>query len=248
MGTQNSRNNTSIDYKLIKRYFTQMPAAKSCIGLGIFGILMTLLCLATGIPELGIFTLILAAVFLLAGIGLLKNMPTDEEVDNVATSQLASLMDRALIKLGIDEDEVKEIPPIIFHGYEYSVLTPGINLALGATLFKLGKDNRLRTNHYRVVMFFFSSNELYCYKYDFSLTEDSKKESTDTYFYKDIVSVSTETETASFLVTQNYNYENFKLTTTGGTSISCSVREDEVEDAQRSIKGMRSLIKEKKQA
>ena len=38
----------------------------------------------------------------------------------------------------------------------------------------------------------------------------------------------------------------FKLTTTGGTSISCAVRN--IDDAQRSINGMRTLIKSKKMA
>ncbi len=244
METSNATNN-SIDYNRINLYFTQ-GFGKILLKITLFFAIVGILCVVLKEFAVGVLCVFISLVLMWAAAKVMKKQPTDEEVDNAAMSQLASLKERALNKLGIDEEEVKEIPPMIFHGYEYSVLKPGINLALGATLFKFGKDNRLRTNQYRVVMFFFSSNELYCYTYNFSLTEDSKKESTDTYFYKDIVSVSTETETATFLQIQKYDYENFKLTTTGGTSISCSIREDEVEDAQRSIKGMRSLIKEKK--
>lgn len=97
---------------------------------------------------------------------------------------------------------------------------------------------------------FFSSNEVHCYTYDFSITESSQKESTDVYFYKDIVSVSTQTDGSEYSVgkgkSSQFDYEYFKLTTTGGTSISCAVRN--IDDAQRSINGMRALIKSKKMA
>lgn len=163
--------------------------------------------------------------------------PTDAEIDAAVASQLVDLKARALRKLGIDEDEVKEIAPITFDGYEYN-----------NTMIKQGKDGLYRSNKYKVVMFFFSSNEVYCFTYNFSLTESGQKESTDVYFYKDIVSVSTETDGSRSSIGQGkvsrFDYEYFKLTTTGGTSISCTV--SNIDNAQRSINGMRSLIKSKK--
>ena len=169
----------------------------------------------------------------------IKGKPSDEEIDAAVVSHLSEMKARALKKLGVDEDEVSEIAPISFDGYVYN-----------NAQIKLGKDGKYRSNKYQAVMFFFSGNEVHCYTYDFSITEMGQRESTDVYFYKDIVSVSTQTSGTEYSVgkgkSSQFDYEYFKLTTTGGTSISCSVRN--IDDAQRSINGMRSLIKSKKMA
>ena len=85
---------------------------------------------------------------------------------------------------------------------------------------------------------------MHCYTYRFDTTEDKKTEETDVYFYKDIVSVSTASDEAK-LGDQSFNYEYFKLTTAGGTALTVSLRD--VNNAQRSINAMRSLLREKKQ-
>lgn len=166
--------------------------------------------------------------------------PTDQDIDAAVNSQLSNMKARALKKLGLDEDEVREIDPICFDGYVYT----------GAAEIKRGNDGVYRSNKYQAVMFFFSSSEVHCYTYNFSITESGQKESTDVYFYKDIVSVSTQTDGSEYSVgkgeSSKFDYEYFKLTTTGGTSISCAVRN--IDDAQRSINGMKALIKSKKMA
>ena len=252
MGYQNGIKKIPINYQLIYKYFNPDDSMrKALLSLLTVSILTACICFANhdsggNVIAVGVVALLLSVLFIWLLIRM-KDIP-DRVVDDVAKSQLISLRERAFDKLGIDEDEVNEIPPIVFHGYDYSIIADGVTSnGLGATYYKFGKDCRLRTNQYRVVMLYFSANEMYCYEYNFSLTENSQRESTDTYFYRDIVSLSTQTETANVgAEKRKYNYENFRLTTTGGTSISCSVREDEVEDAQRSIKGMRSLLKEKK--
>lgn len=161
--------------------------------------------------------------------------PSDAEIEAAIASQLKNLKARAMKKLAIDETEVSEIAPIAFSGYVYD-----------NALIKKGKDGKYRSNKYQAVMFFFSDNELYCFTYNFSLTESGERESTDVYFYKDIVSVSTQTDgtALSKLKSSRFNRESFMLTTVGGTQICCSVID--LEGAQRSINGMRSLIKSKK--
>lgn len=172
-----------------------------------------------------------------------KGTPTDEEYDNICSSQCNNMTQKALNKLGVDEDEVKEIAPIVFDGYCYS----------GFDKFKQGKDNKWRTNKYQAVQLFFSANEVHVYTYTFTTTEDKKTESTDVYFYKDIVSVSTATETAKLKETvkgktedKDVEFECFKLTTAGGTAFEVSVRDSD--SAQRSINAMRQLLRAKKQA
>lgn len=191
---------------------------------------------------LGVLTFPGGLLMLAAGLFLLYKMkggmPTDEEIDAAVVSQLSNIKERAMNKLGIDEDEVNEIKPISFDGYVYK-----------NAQIKKGKDGKYRSNKYQSVMFFFSDKEVHCYTYDFSITENSQRESTDVYFYKDIVSVSTQTEGTEISVgkgkTSTFDYEYFKLTTTGGTSISCAVRN--IDDAQRSINGMRTLIRSRRE-
>lgn len=222
-----------MDYKRNQKYFQPMnlklPIIICVVGLvlmlaGDAGVVLGLAAIAVGV------LLIVLQV---------KGRPTDADIDAVVASQLKGMKSRALRKLGLDEDEVSEIAPISFDGYVYK-----------RALIKQGKDGKYRSNKYQAVMFFFSSNEVHCFTYDFSITESGQKESTDVYFYKDIVSVSTQTDGTEYSVgkgkSSQFDYEYFKLTTTGGTSISCAVRN--IDKAQRSINGMRSLIKSKKMA
>jgi hypothetical protein len=219
-----------MDYAKNKKYF--QPAN---LKVGIIVCLIGLVLLAAS-PIVGIIAIAVGALLIYLQVG---GRPTDADIDAAVTSQLASMKARALKKLGVDEDEVNEIAPISFDGYVYN-----------KALIKQGKDGKYRSSKYQAVMFFFSSNEVHCFTYDFSIVENSQRESTDVYFYKDIVSVSTQTEGTEYSVgkgkSSQFDYEYFKLTTTGGTSISCAVRN--IDDAQRSINGMRSLIKSKKMA
>lgn len=219
-----------MDYKKNLKYFK--PINWKAIIIYYFLVFITFAIQAV----LGIVVLAVAVALTIFAI---KGRPTDADIDAAVTSQLKDMKARALRKLGVDEDEVKEIAPITFDGYVYN-----------KALIKEGKDGKYRSNKYQAVMFFFSDNEVHCFTYDFSITESSQRESTDVYFYKDIVSVSTQTEGTEYSVgkgkSSQFDYEYFKLTTTGGTSISCSVRN--IDDAQRSINGMRSLIKSKKMA
>ena len=84
---------------------------------------------------------------------------------------------------------------------------------------------------------------------NFNTLEKKQTESTDVYFYQDIVSVSTtsqETEIADSITNekQTVNYESFELRTAGGTSLSVAIRDQD--QAQRSINAMRALLREKK--
>lgn len=181
--------------------------------------------------------LMLGLVFAVVGVVLLyvaaKGSPSDEEIDAAVANELQTVRDRALAKLNLDEEEVQEIEPLFFHSYDYN-----------KTLIKRGKDQRYRSSKYEAVMFFFAENDLHCYTYQFSLVEDWKREATDVYFYKDLVSMATQTEYIT-LPGLRFDYEYFKLTTTGGTTISCNIHAAE---AQRSINAMRQLILAKKRS
>lgn len=223
-----------MDYERNKKYFSGNTLSEFVKNHIIITVVVCLLLAITGLGGIVVVLLGAAVVYLTS-----KNAPKDEEIDAAVSKQLANMKDRAMKKLGVDEDEVSEIAPITFDGYVYD-----------KAMIKKGKDGLYRSNKYQAVMFFFSTNEVHCFTYDFCITENKQRESTDVYFYKDIVSVSTQTDGTEYSVgkgkSSQFDYEYFKLTTTGGTSISCSVRN--IDDAQRSINGMRSLIQSKKMA
>ncbi len=182
-------------------------------------------------------SIIWGVVIFAVGTGLIyenMSLPTDKQYDKEVVKKLEGFNERALNKLGIDEDEVNEIEPIIIGGFNYKDFDK----------YKTGKDNRLRTNVYKQIIFFFSQEEVHCYLNEFNTTVDKQVEKTNVYFYKDIVSVATTSTNATLNGNRNYQYDTFELTTTGGSVLTVSI--DNPEEMQRSINGMRQLIREKK--
>lgn len=222
-------------YQKNRKYFAKF-SLKAPILLTVFGIIAFLV----GIDK-SVGTIFFGLILIAAGVGAIvmkvKGRISDEEYDNGNILNLKEVNKRALDKLGVDEDEVNEIAPITFDGY----VVKGFDYA------KKGKDNKWRTNKYRSTTLLFSAHEVHCYTYTFSTTEEKKSEETDVYFYKDIVSVSTASDTVKFEgETKETEFEYFKLTTAGGTALQVALRD--VDGAQRSINAMRQLLKQKKMA
>lgn len=160
---------------------------------------------------------------------------TDNQYDNNVRSNLIDLKEQAINTLGVDESEVQEIEPIKFDGYVYT----------GANRIKQGRDSKYRSNKYQSVIILFSANEAHVYKYTFDTTVNKSTSETEVYFYSDIVSVSTSSDTVD-VFGRKIEFESFKLTTAGGNALSVAVFD--TEGAQRSINAMRALLREKKQA
>ena len=110
----------------------------------------------------------------------------DEEYDAVLKTLIDSCgsYQRAINKIGLDEDELKEIPPVTLYGYEHDK----------AQLARVGKDGLYRSNLYSITHLFFSSTQVYMYQIILDTISSSKKERTEEYFYKDITNFSTSTD------------------------------------------------------
>ena len=110
-----------------------------------------------------------------------------------------------------------------------------------------------------------TENQLVTYNSALDLmTGNSLNETTDEYFYKDVVSVSTETSSATFIDPKNKNSvqqlhtaEFFKLTTSGGTSIKVFIKDPKLiammgnsalpgTDAEKAVQSIRKMLREKK--
>lgn len=224
-----------MDFKRNKRYFEPINWKYSIIAIIVGLIFLTFNAL------LGIVILAAAGAYLYFKI---KGRPTDEEMDAIVQKQVDLALDKGYKKLGVDPDEVNLINPIIIQGPKFSRIGKPY-------LSKLGKDGYVRSSNHDIMTFFFSEQQVYFYKFSFSFIEDERNESTDEYFYRDVVSVSTsETATTYFdsrtKKEETFNLEIFKLTTSGATSMECAIRDSSSIEAQ--IRGMKNLLREKKSA
>lgn len=166
-----------------------------------------------------------------------KGKIKDSDIDLEYQKGMTDVVKKGLDKLGIDEEEVKLIDPIVIHGPYYKNIVSGYYT-------RKGEDNRWRSSNYEVTVLYFSEKQVYSYNYRFSIVNSEKNESTDEYFYKDIVSVSTSSDTITTNNNETFNLEYFKLTTSGGTSISCAIWD--MGEVEKSIRGMKQLLREKK--
>jgi len=170
----------------------------------------------------------------------------DDAYDEMVMTKLngLNLKKRALGKIGLDEDQLKEIPPVYLHGYNFD----------GDTYVKVGSDDRLRSSKYDATWLFFSDSQVYMYSYTMDMASDGKKEKTEEYFYKDITNFSTSSESTEATrvsgcqgnkVTKiTREYSRFSLVVPGD-KFYCST--SGVPDADRSVSAMKQKLREKKQ-
>ena len=97
-----------------------------------------------------------------------KGIP-DYDFDKNKAKQISALnlKQKAFNKLGIDEDQVKEVDPICLEGPVYK----------NSTYRRRGADQVNRYSAYQVTYIFCSSDQVYAYQYTINLDSDEKKES-----------------------------------------------------------------------
>ena len=173
-----------------------------------------------------------------------KKPISDSEYDNMVKAVLSKsdFRKRALLKIGLDEDELKEIEPVHFEGFQFDK----------TSLSKLGADGKWRSSKYQVSWLFFSTAQLFLYQYTFNMDEDGKKEATEEYFYKDITNFSTSSDTVETpiydpkegkTVLKNVDSNRFAITVPGD-KFYCSLEQSNY--TERAIQGMKSLLRDKK--
>lgn len=175
---------------------------------------------------------------------------TVEEYRKKVRERIASLntKEMALRKLGIEEEEVKEIAPVTFEGYIFNDKVD--NLVARATA------NTWVSSEYMITWLFFGEREVFIYQYSFSMTSDSKKENTMQYFYQDITNFTASSETYQKIIAEpsgcmgsaqymqvSANSDEFKIVVPGDT-LRCSMTPTDFTDA--AIRGMRNKLREMK--
>lgn len=170
----------------------------------------------------------------------------DDAYDQMVQATLTglNLKQKALGKIGLDEDQVKEIAPIFLHGYNYD----------DDVLSKVGSDGRSRSSKYDAAWLFFSDTHVYMYAHTFDMTSGSKKEKTEEYFYKDITNFSTSTDTVEVTKFSGCKGDNVTKKTVEFSRFALVVPGDKffcstsgVPDAEKSVSAMKQKLREKKQ-
>jgi hypothetical protein len=206
----------------IKKYFKPFP--KGAVWLIILGVPLLV---AFG---LGVILIIIGSLKIVSW----KRKPSDRQMDVWTEEDLQGLEKKALKTTGLDESElVRE-----------SVLLTGLrfwNIGGAEIGIRKGKDDTIRATPIGVTVINFTEHQLVAYQCALDLmTGNALSESTDEYFYQDVVSVSTQTESKTWdeaMLSSNdlaktplsalvkhgklqFNAANmFVLTTSGGTSI-----------------------------
>jgi hypothetical protein len=169
--------------------------------------------------------------------------PDDAQMDAWLEEDLKELHRKALSKTGTDVSDLVGEPVMVTGPRFWDV--GGAEVA-----FKKGKDNVLRFTPVDVIVLNFGRDQLVAYQTALDLkTGNALNESTDEYFYKDVVSVSTKTESKTVQFSTNGAFkggikgglagaikgsiqlnaaEQFVLTTSGGTHIDVVLRAPEL--------------------
>jgi hypothetical protein len=156
-----------------------------------------------------------------------------------AKRDLLKLRERALNKIGLDEDQVNEISPAKFEGWVYN-----------NAYVKKKQNGNYVSSAYQVSWCFFSSTQVYLFRYTFNMDDDNKTESTDEFFYKDVVSFSTVSATETTHKTidgTEIKIENhyFQMVVPGD---KLPMPMSGVSNAESIIQGVKQKLREKKNA
>ena len=168
-----------------------------------------------------------------------KNMTDDAYLAQVrAKRDSLNLKQKAIAKTGLDEDEIKEISPAVFEGFVFS-----------KAYSKKRANGNWVSSRYQVSWLFFSSTQVFLYSHIFNMDDDDKKVTTEDYFYKDVITFSTvsETETSKDRegkdVTVETEFCSMKIT--DGSKFMLALNGGS--DAERIIQGIKAKIREKRQ-
>lgn len=255
----------------IRKYFKKRPGAFGTVSLIIIGSLtifggftqaqnsnshmagVALIAMAAG----GFFVLIgLIRLFRSGGSGL-----TDSDIDNQLQNDLHDIAKVALDKLGLDEDDDlidSRKEPLILRG---PILWTTSGIENKDLLWKKGKDNIVRFAINRVTVIYFSKHLLGAYACDFNFLKNvTLNERTDEYFYRDIVSVSTNETSTSYTLpngTKLTHSREFRLSLSNGEAIQVFIDSGKLtkitqgniptEEAEKAVQIIRKILKEKKQ-
>lgn len=239
--------------KMIRKYFAPFPMwAVYALG---FGILLFLIGVS-GSGGAAIMGLLIGGI---GGYGIwshTQEKPSDQEIDKFLMEDFQQLNNKSMKKMGLDQSEIKGDPITIYGPILWYV--SGISSA--DLLYKTGQDGIARFGVYKVTCIQLTDKLMGTYQCVFNFLKNvALNESTDEYFYKDVVSVSTkEVSTAYALPNAEklIHAETFALTVSSGDRVEVILRDPAIETftkgqipitrSEKAIQTIRTMLRDKK--
>ena len=170
--------------------------------------------------------------------GCFSGIMSDDAYDKLVKGRRDSLnlRTRALEKIGLDEDQVREIAPAYFEGYVFE-----------KAWAKKTQSGIWVSSCYQVSWVFFGDDQIYLFIHTFHMDEDKKSERTDEFFYKDVTSFSTTTDNEKIKTLGDAQTEvesrRFAMVVPGDKLFMSM---DGCPDAEQTIQAMKQKLREKK--
>lgn len=190
-----------------------------------------------------------------------KTFVTDEEYLEIVNEQVGSLEKRkalALSKLGLDEAQVNEIPPVCFQGF--ALLEDDVK-GIKQDWIRLTSSDRLVTPTKEITWLFFGNEQVYVYKVRVDTCDNSlKSERTQEYFYRDVTAFASSSDSVRTkvpvikkgcgnqtveYVDRNVEKESFRIVVPGEI-FECPLSTED--DNESKISAMKQKLREKKTA
>jgi len=190
------------------------------------------------------------------GLAIKDLMTIDEYIEYVQKSINAlNLKQKALEKIGLDETQISEIPPVVLSSFVFR----GDDVVCKTEESESGVRKTV-SNKYSVTWIFFSDTQIYTFKYIFDSMSDNAIETTNDFFYKDITCIKTEHEVEEHIYEDkkgcgcfkkkesryyhnNREYDYLEITVPGGSfSFWCRT----TDTIEQSIQATKAMIREKK--
>ena len=165
-----------------------------------------------------------------------------------------NLKQRAIEKIGLDESQISEIPPIVLSSF----------VRRGEGIYSKTNENwtKFVTNKFSVTWIFFSATQIYTHTYVFDTMTDNTEETTRDFFYSDITCIRTEHEVEEVVYQlpmgggcfkkpeMNFahyhrHWDTLQITVPNDSYSFCCRTTDTLE---QSIQAAKAMIREKKQA
>lgn len=163
-----------------------------------------------------------------------KKISDDEYLEMVYHKRDSmNIKQMAIDSLGIDEEDVKEIPPVMLEGFVYK------------DAYVHFTANDYVSSTYQVAWLFFSSTQFYIYRFTFNMDNSKKESETKEFFYKDVTSLSTKSDPEKTInLYEPLESKKFSIIVPGdGISVSMTG----VSNADGVIQAMKQKVREKKQ-
>jgi len=242
--------------KLVDKYFIVKnveTSNKALLGIGIVamlvGIILAVVFFASGLDKkplivIGAILIVVGIIFFILYSKSFHRMPPSDLISHEAYEQAVkdkikemNVARMGLLHLGLDEEQIREIKPVVFTDYE----------VIGTSLRAYDADKKkVHSSTQSVMYIYFTDEQIYVYKLQFDMCCNKQEEWTSEFFYADICDVSTYiNKNVLDIGVATIEYSTLKVNIVATNSeISFSMENDKT--AYASVHAMRQKVRERK--